>query len=86
MKLLLISGDDDYGFLNYEQSSFTEKEVYEKCVKEGRDVEFTTEDGDTFCAQLYEFGDVDHKFVNFIKAEIMDYDAAKNTDFVVIEE
>ena len=85
MKLLLISSDDDYGFLSYEQSSFTKEKVVKACEEEGGKVYFE-EDDYYFWAKLYTFKDVDPKFIDFIRNEFMDYDSAKHTDFIVVEE
>jgi hypothetical protein len=38
-------------------------------------------EGDEFDLEVYEFGEVDPKFVSFVKQSVMDYDQKKDTNF-----
>lgn len=78
MKILLIWGDDDYAALNFEEEMGIEK-AKEK-LSCGEDIE-----GENFYGKVYEFGDVDEKFIDFIKSEIMDYDMSKHKNFYILE-
>lgn len=84
MRLLFISGDDDYHFLTFEQQDeFSIEEIVDICEK-SKDEEHRFEIEDThFDAKLYEFGEVDEKFIDFIKS-IQDYDDEKHRGWIIL--
>lgn len=87
MRLLLITGDDDYHFLTYEnQDDFTLEDIVAECEKEKKMVRFDVNDGEEyFDAEIYEFGDVCPDFIKFVRNN-QDYDETKHRDWVIIED
>jgi hypothetical protein len=81
MKILHVNGDADYGALTFEQDYGLEKARED--VKNGNVPK--DESGDeAWEAKVLEFGEVDSKFIDFIKGEIMDYDMSKHENFYVL--
>jgi hypothetical protein len=85
MRVLYISGDDDYHFLTFEQQDeYSIEEIVDICEKSA-DKEHRFEIEDThFDAKLYEFGTVDEKFIEFIKST-QDYDDCKHNNWLIID-
>jgi hypothetical protein len=82
MKVILVSGDDDYGALSFENSEKTVLEAYNLAVEAGGLYE-----EDDWWVKSYEFeGDVDPKFAEFVRNRIQDYDQSKHTDFYILKE
>lgn len=88
MKLLYINGDD-YAALTFEEEVGTNKESLKRFIEE-----MNMKPGNT-CTMLndeyldvhyLEFKDVDPKFINFIKLNLIDYDHSKNKNFYIVEE
>lgn len=86
MKILHISGDDDFHFNTFEQQGdFTIEEIVAECELQDDIVRFEVNDGEAyFDAEVLEFGAVDPEFIDFIK-ELQDYDDSKNSDWIVLE-
>ncbi|PAV30310.1 hypothetical protein CIL05_07520 [Virgibacillus profundi] len=59
-----------------------------KQLRASTDKRITLEDSNEneYTFKLLEFGDVDPKFVNFVRNEMIDYDHAKQKDFFEIVE
>ena len=89
MKILWISGDDDYAVLDFENSPLYDQ-PYSKLFElawNSPEHTYSYDDGERrFDIEALEFGDVDDKFVSFVKDRIVDYDVSKNEDFFVVEE
>lgn len=86
MKILYITGagEDDFGAMSVEQEIGV-KEAYQLAKENGGS--YTYETDETYAdISIKEFGDVDPKFITFIRNEFIDYDNSKATDFHVIEE
>ena len=81
MKILIISGDGDYAACAFEESGMTVEEAAKK-VEAGEEL---SEDGE-FEGRVLEFGEVDPKFVEWVKNEVVDYDDGKHTAFYVVNE
>jgi hypothetical protein len=81
MKIIYVHGDDDYGALNFEQSFGLERAKDE--VAKGNN-KFASDNEGEWYAEVKEFGEVDAAFIDFIKSEIQDYDAAKHKNFYVL--
>ena len=87
MKVLYVSGGDDYHFLTFEQQDESVKqEVIAKCESEpDKTHSFSIEEDDSyFYAKLIEFGEIDPKFIEFLES-IKDHDASKHSNWIVIE-
>lgn len=89
-KVLLVSGLSDYGVVSFEYYNKKNNMTLQDWVKRLESKESKTEYIDTndydFSVELYTFGEIDKKFVEFIRDEIVDYDMSKHTDFFVVEE
>lgn len=85
MKVLLISGDDDFHFLTFEhQGEFSIKEIVTTCANsENKSHTFEVEDG-YFDAELFEFGEVDKKFIDFVE-QLKDSDDSNHKNWIVVE-
>lgn len=82
-KILLVSGDDDYAAMTFEQSNISVKEAYELAVEAGGRYE-TEIDETSVNFRAYEFGEIDPDFITFIGDNIQDYDHTKSTDFYTV--
>ena len=82
MKILLIEGDSDYAACTFEEEMGIEKA--KELIKEGKEINIETEESH-FTGTVYEFGEVDEKFVNFVTSHIQDYDQSKHTNFYLLE-
>lgn len=86
MKVLEVFGDQDYGAMMYEDAVehdvVVPEELWEKANKDGHQ---TYEEGEVIFEYIaHEFGEVDEKFIDFIKNEIADYDYLKHHNFYVV--
>lgn len=82
MKMIYVSGDDDFAALDFENyfNGKTVKEIINRFI-DGKE----KHDGD-FRMRLYEFGEIDPEFINFVRKNIMDHDDAKHTNFYFEDE
>lgn len=92
MKILYVWGDDDYGALTFEQSKYTVEQVAEMCQEaDSIEIEWTEgvgefEEYNQFNAKVYEFGEIDLKFIEFVMDKLQDYDDSKHHNFYVVKE
>lgn len=85
MRVLHITGDDDYHVLAYKQSGIENEEIIEILEKSpDNEHRFELEDGGHFDAKLYVFGEVDPKFIEFLES-IKDDDDIKHEDWIVVD-
>jgi hypothetical protein len=77
MKILFVSGDDDFAAVTFENEVGLKKA--KELLAEGKPIE-----GEGFIAKVLEFGEVDQKFIDFISDEIQDYDDSKHKNFYVL--
>jgi len=95
MKILLVTSDYDYGALSFEE--FATEEIKRKVWKEAfsqpnhkysADASeiAETEEGLELDFTAYQFGEVDTKFIQFVRDEIQDYDDSKFTNFYEVED
>ena len=77
MKLLLVSGDEDFAAVAFEDD-FGGQQVSTiiKQIKDGKYIEALNYD-----LEVLEFGNIDPFFAAFIKNEIVDYDDSKHKTF-----
>ena len=83
MRILHVSGDNDYGALAFEKVYGTNKEGLTKAVKKAEENlgSFSEEtDESQFDVKLHEFGEVDEKFIDFVRG-VQDYDDSKHENF-----
>jgi hypothetical protein len=81
MRVLLVKGDDDYGALKFEDEMGVEKA--KELIAEGKEIK--SEDEGVFYGEVFEFGEVDPKFVEFIRNKIEDYDTTKHVNFYELD-
>ena len=84
MRVLFIDGSDDYHFLMFKQSNYSVSDIVSLCEQSESKKISIDEEGTYFDAELLEFGEVDEKFIEWIKANL-DYDDAKHSNFVVVD-
>jgi len=83
-KVLKVTGDD-FAALQFEQQ-FDIKKVYQDLIDNDSEfIELEDKDGEIIEVSLYEFTNIDPKFVDFIKNDILDHDEQKTTSFYVID-
>ncbi len=77
MKLIYVTGSDDFAALKFESyfNGKPVKEIIERFFDNDEE-----HDGD-FNMHLYEFGEIDPKFIKFVRHNIEDYDTSKNQNF-----
>lgn len=86
MKILYVTGND------YSASNVKEKMGIEKAVKFAKDnggsITVNNDELEIYDTDMtiFEFGEVDPRFVDFVLNELMDYDDSKHTNFYVIED
>jgi len=81
MRVLKVYSDGDYGAIAFEGawSGTLVKDILDDIDNYKQDVE---EDYEAeYLLEAYDFGEIDIKFVRFIKDEIIDYDDSKHTTF-----
>lgn len=86
MKVLYVSGGDDYMALTFEQDHVKDgdyKTWFDKTVENGGNMWI---EDDYIELTAHEFGEVDKKFIDFVRHEIQDYDDSKHSNFYVVEE
>jgi len=84
MRILYIDGSSDYHFLMFEQSKYSVDEIVKLCEK-SKNNKISIDDENTFFdAELLEFGEVDEKFIDFIKSK-QNQEEAKHHNFIVIK-
>lgn len=78
MKILYIYGDDDYAALDFDKEIGIEKarELWEK----GQPLPLP----EGVYYKVQDFGDVDPKFIDFIRDKIQDYEDSKHSNFYTI--
>ena len=82
MKILYITGDGDFTAMIVEQEYGIDKAV-ELC--ESNNGSYILETDDLYAElKIYEFGEVDTKFIDFIVDNFIDYDSSKNSNFYII--
>jgi len=77
---LYVSGGD-YAALAFEEN-FNAQKVYEKMVRRGLS-EITVSDGIDII--IKEFGEIDDKFIEFMKDHLCDYDQLKDADIFEVK-
>lgn len=82
MKIVYVSGQCDFSALEMEESGEL-KELVLKMV-ENDITEMESEDESRI--EIREFGEVDMRFVNFVRNNIVDYDLSKMSDFYLLDE
>jgi len=80
MKLLLVSGENDYA-----ASSFEEMMTVPEAVKILEDGSEWIDEEEGITGKIFEFGEVDPKFIGFVRDRVQDYDDAKHYNFYIIE-
>lgn len=76
---LYVTGSD-YSALDFSRA-YGEQEFYENMMEEGLTQTSLNTDDIYADIKILEFGDIDDKFIDFIRHEIMDYDSTKDSDF-----
>ncbi len=85
MKILYVTTDGDYGATNFETTGLSYEQTYEKALANGG-LLMEEYEGENYIFRAYEFGDVDPKFIDFVRNEIQDYDDSKHKNFYVLPE
>jgi hypothetical protein len=80
MKIAFVQGDDDYGAMTFEDDFGGIEKL--KAMSEGK-IPCEDEDGE-WRVTFHDFGEVDPKFVDWIKLEIQDYDDSKHKNFYIV--
>jgi hypothetical protein len=83
MKVIFIRAENDYDALTFEENFKPTPDIWESFDSNGS---VQTKEGEEIFGDALEFGDVDDKFIEFIKDKIVDYDASKHTNFFVVKE
>lgn len=87
MKILYVTGND-YTALDFHRSRFTPKQVVEM-IESGEDAWATVAqeiDDSSIKFKIFEFDNVDEKFIEFVRNYIQDYEGTKQSEFYAIEE
>ena len=82
MKIVWVSGECDFSTEDMVDSGELDKLV-EKMLKENSN---KIESSDGSMVYILEFGEVDKRFVRFVRDCISDYGLAKQSDFFILDE
>lgn len=84
IKVLYVYGND-YAAVDFENSDYTPKIVYEILERNSEtELEQLKEKyGDTEF-KILEFGEVDENFIAFVRNDIQDYDISKDQNFYIV--
>jgi hypothetical protein len=79
MKLLYVTSGDDYAALRFQElyGGRTVADILENID----DITVTMEEHEDIELEVIEVGDVDERFIKFIRDEIQDYDDSKHKNF-----
>lgn len=85
MKILYVYGAE-YSALSFEKDGdFTVEQITKLC--EENNGNYTIANDDYYAEfKLYEFGEVDSKFIDFVYNEIQDYNFSKDCNFYIVED
>lgn len=82
MKIVYVNGQNDYSAMDMEDSGEL-KMLVEKMLKDNL-TEIESEDESR--VEIREVGEVDQRFINFVRNNIVDYDLSKMSDFYLLDE
>lgn len=90
MKMIYLYGESDFSALDFEKSKpISVNGLYDLAVENGGKVEYEYTDAegydDTLYVSAYVFGEVDPRFIDFVRNNIEDYDRAKAATFYIVE-
>jgi hypothetical protein len=96
MKVLYVYGDDDYSALTFCDELHYDNDadllrLWNEAKANGGETVLESDEEDNgyeiYC-RAEEFGDVDEKFIEWIKTdiELLDYDESKGRDFFIVKE
>lgn len=77
MKMIYVTGDDDYAAIEFEKK-FKGRLVSD--IIQEYFVEDNEYEGD-FEMEVYDFSEIDPKFLEFLRHEILDYDQLKHSNY-----
>lgn len=83
MKVLYVTGSD-YSSLMFENDKYLSIEKAVKRCEENNGSFSIYNDEYSADFKLYEFGEVDPKFIDFIEDKFIDYDHSKNSNYYII--
>lgn len=81
MKILWITGEGDFSAMEFEEAIGEEKAIAMIGNKIDEDVELS----EGIYGRIIEFGEIDKKFISFIRNKVQDYDSAKQQNFYEID-
>lgn len=82
MKIVYVSGQCDYSALEMEESGEL-KSLVKKMLKDDL-TEIESEDESR--VEIREVGEVDKRFINFVRNNIVEYDLSKMSNFYLLDE
>lgn len=82
MKIVYVNGQCDYSALEMEESGEL-KQLVEQMLED--DIT-SLESQDESIVEIREMGEVDQRFINFVRNNIVDYDFSKMSDFYLLDE
>ena len=86
MKILKIIADGDYDALTFEEK-FSGQRISDLIlqVEAGKKLAYkddeSEEEATELSARVYEVGEIDERFLKFVRDEVQDYDYAKSSNF-----
>lgn len=83
MKILEVFGED-YAALTFEQDLSKDTTKYSKLCEDNNGNYIDEDNGIEF--ELHWFGEVDPKFIDWVRNSYQDYDDSKHHNFYVVEE
>lgn len=82
MEIVYVNGQGDFSAMDMEDSGEL-KQLVSQMVKDGIT---STESEDESTVSIIEVGEVDKRFINFVRNNIVDYDLAKMSEFYLLNE
>lgn len=82
MKIVYVNGQNDFSAIDMEDSGEL-KQLVKQMVKDGIT---STESEDESTVSIIEVGEVDGRFIDFVRDNIVDYDLAKMSEFYLLDD
>ena len=82
MKIVYVNGQGDFSAMDMEDSGEL-KQLVNQMIKDGVT---SIESEDESTVSIIEVGEVDERFIDFVRNNIVDYDLAKMSEFYLLDE
>lgn len=88
MRMIYVSGDGDFSAIHFEQkfSGQLVSNIIKEIFNNSSIFTFENEEGDKITCKLFNYTDIDSRFIEFIRNSMLDYDNSKHKNFYFEDE